>query len=61
MTPLRLQAVGDDGDADFVTRGRPHFATGADRDRIVDNVVALSAALNQPLRAREGVASLRAS
>ena len=61
VTPLRLQAVGDDGDADFVTRGRPHFATGADRDRIVDNVVALSAALNQPLRVREGVASLRAS
>jgi poly-gamma-glutamate synthesis protein (capsule biosynthesis protein) len=61
MTPLRLQAVGDNGDADFVTRGRPHLVAGADRDRIVNNVVTLSAALNQPLRVREGVAILRAS
>jgi poly-gamma-glutamate synthesis protein (capsule biosynthesis protein) len=60
LTPLRLQAVGDEGTADLVTRGRPHLASGADRDRIVDNVVALSAALNQPLRIREGVAILRA-
>jgi poly-gamma-glutamate synthesis protein (capsule biosynthesis protein) len=61
LTPLRLQAVGDDGAADFVTRGRPYFASGADRDRIVDNVVALSEALNQPLGIRDGVAILRAS
>jgi hypothetical protein len=44
-----------------VTRGRPHLVAGADRDRIVNNVVTLSAALNQPLRVREGVAILRAS
>jgi len=60
MTPLRLQAVGDGGAADFVTRGRPHLAVGADRDRIIDNVVALSAALDQPLRIRDGVGVLRA-
>ncbi len=61
LTPLRLQELGDGGVTDFVTRGRPYFAVGTDRDRILDNVTTLSAALNQPLRVRDGAIVLRAS
>lgn len=60
LTPLRLQAVGDGGEPDLVTRGRPHLAAGADRDRILGHVGALSAALGQGLRIRDGRAVLRA-
>lgn len=60
LTPLRLQAVGDGGRSDLLTRGRPHLAAGADRDRILGNVGSLSTALGQSLYIRDGRAVLRA-
>jgi len=50
VVPILLNEQGDDPERHLQTRGRPRLAAGADRQRILERLSALSAALGTSLR-----------
>jgi len=50
LVPVAMNEVGDDPGRSLQTRGRPRIAKSADRARILERLVALSAALGTTLR-----------